>query len=74
MNSHHRAGNPCRVCGFQNTPQAKESVVKCECCGVRLGLDDQRAADVARWRAKFISNGGKWLNKPQTAPIDKASN
>jgi hypothetical protein len=71
-NAHYHAGKPCRVCGFQNAPQPGASVIKCECCGVRIGLDDQRPADIALWRAKFISNGGKWQNKPPAAQVAPA--
>jgi hypothetical protein len=70
--AHHHAGKPCRVCGFQNKPQAEASVIKCECCGVRIGLEDQRPADIAMWRAKFISNGGKWRNKASAGQASPA--
>ena len=60
-----QTGSLCRVCGFENNPVPEAQVIKCECCGVRLGLEDQRASDVANWRAKWLSKGGKWQGRPR---------
>ena len=70
----HQGGSTCRICTFQNEPQPEALAMKCECCGVLMGVEDQRPADIALWRAKFISNGGRWLNKahqPQENPARK---
>jgi len=70
----HLEGSTCRICTFQNEQQPEVRAMKCECCGVLMGVEDQRPADIALWRAKFISNGGRWLNKspqPQENPASK---
>jgi hypothetical protein len=59
----HQEGSTCRICTFLNELQPEARAMKCECCGVLMGVEDQRPADIALWRAKFISNGGRWLNK-----------
>jgi hypothetical protein len=59
----HHEGSICRICTFQNEPQPEARAMKCECCGVLMGVEDQRPDDIALWRAKFISKGGRWQNK-----------
>ncbi len=73
MSDHHHGQNPCRVCGFQNSRPAGAQAYKCECCGVLIGLEDQSAANIALWRAKFISNGGRWQTKPSAVEQQPAN-
>lgn len=70
---HQPTGSLCRVCGFENQPSREAQEIKCECCGVRLGLEDQRASDVALWRAKWISKGGKWQGRPRDPDTPSAA-
>ena len=64
----HHEGTICRICTFQNEPQPEARAMKCECCGVLMGVEDQRPDDIALWRAKFISKGGRWQDKASHQP------